>query len=873
MTQKKSSTKPAISPMMQQYQEIKQKHQKSILFFRLGDFYEMFGEDAKIASKILQITLTSRDKKKENAMPLCGIPYHAAGTYIARLIKAGYSVAICEQVEDPKNAKGIVKREVIRVITPGTVIDSNVLMGKENNFLGAIVVDDGIGLAFVDISTGEFWVTEYLGSDWPGKLETELFRKSPKEIVIPPGETEKNLCHSLKAKFPMLNIESVKKELYQKNAAKKFLQTHFKAYSLSSLGCESNELAILAAYAALLYLQETQKCELKHLSRLRFYSLDDYMIIDATTQQHLELVSSWPGIKRSGSLLQVLDKTETPMGGRMLKHWLLHPLLNIEDINQRLDAVEYFVKKQNSRKQLIELLKKIYDLERICGKIALYSASPQDLVSLKNSLEKLPQLKVLFKKGLPSLLSSLIDSFDQLQDIYQWIDECIVDVPPPPSAQEAGIIKTGFSPELDELRQIAFDGKTWIAQLENKERQKTGISSLKIKYNKVFGFFLEVTRPNLPSVPASYIRKQTIANGERFITAELKEYETKVLTAQEKIQHLEKCILRELLQRICVQISRLQETSHRLATLDVLCALAEIASLNRYEKPMINDGDRIHIKEGRHPVVEQLAENERFVPNDTLLDCVKNQLLIITGPNMAGKSTFIRQTALITLMAQIGSFIPADEAVIGVVDRIFTRVGASDNLIQGQSTFMVEMSETAKILNNATNRSLIILDEIGRGTSTYDGMSIAWAVAEYLHGQEIGAKTLFATHYHELTSLADSLEKAQNYNVLVKEFNDEIIFLRRIIAGSADRSYGIQVARLAGVPSQVIHRSKEILESLEKKDRSLHLEKKKCRPRQLPLIISPEEYIITELKERNFAKLSPKEALKIIKKWQKIAQE
>ena len=536
--------------------------------------------------------------------------------------------------------------------------------------------------------------------------------------------------------------------------------------------------------------------------------------------------------------------------------------------------MEHFVTNQSLRQKLRELLKKVYDLERISGKIALSSASPPDLISLKNSLAVLPQIKKLLQKKPPALVCSLDKSCDNLQDLYQWIDECIDDHPSA-TIQDAGVIREGYSPELDELRHIAFAGKSWIAQMEREERQKTGISSLKVKYNKIFGYYLEVTKANLEAVPDHYIRKQTIANGERYITAELKDYETKVLTAQEKMLHLEKSLFQELLNRLSTQVSRLQETSRSLAALDVLTGLAHAASLYHYIKPSVNSGSSIHIIEGRHPVVEQLSKDENFVPNDTHLDCEQNQLMIITGPNMAGKSTYIRQVALITLMAQIGSFVPANEATIGLVDRIFTRVGASDNLVKGQSTFMVEMTEAANILNNATNRSLIILDEIGRGTSTFDGMSIAWAVAEYLHSEQIGAKTLFATHYHELTHLADSLEKAQNYNVLVREWNDEVIFLRRIVAGSTDKSYGIQVARLAGLPSKVITRSKEILESLEKQDTlsgpSLFEKKTHTRKKQLSLFTSPEDYVVSELKKTDFSKFpSSREALKIVKKWQKL---
>jgi len=909
--------------MMQQYSRIKREYSEAILFFRLGDFYEMFGEDAEIASRILQITLTTRDRNKENAMPLCGVPYHAVEGYIARLIRAGYTVAICDQVEDPKKAKGIVQREVTRVVTPGTIIDSNLLEGKENNFLASLTLNSsGIGLTFADISTGELWVTEYQGTDWYHKLETELFRKSPREMVIPRSLASEHRLHKLFAQLPNIRLEYRDDDRYQVNSARQCLLEHFQVNSLVGLSCEDKSLAILSAAAAISYLHQTQKRDLSHLRRLRWYHLNDFMIIDAATQQHLELISSWKEAKKSGSLLAMLDLTETSMGGRMLKQWVLHPLLTVEDINQRLDAVEFLASRESLRQQLRELLKKVYDLERISGKIALSSASPQDLIALKSSIAFIPRIRTLLHKdppapsappsstalpappsstalpappsstalpapppptalsALPALVASLHGECDELQDVHQWIAEGLTD-PPPSLSQDIGFIREGYSGELDELRQIAFEGKDWIARLENQERRKTGISSLKVKYNKVFGYYIEITRSNLGSVPEHYIRKQTIANGERYITAELKDFETKVLTAQEKMAQMEKSLFQEILTRLSTQVPRMQETAKALATLDVLAALAEAACRYHYVKPTVNAESAIHIVEGRHPVVEQLSKDESFVPNDVHLDCEKNQLLIITGPNMAGKSTYIRQVALITLMAHLGSFVPAQEAVIGLVDRIFTRVGASDNLSRGQSTFMVEMNEAANILNNATSRSLIILDEIGRGTSTFDGISIAWAVAEYLHSEKIGAKTLFATHYHELTRLADSLEKAQNYSVAVREWNDEVIFLRRIMAGSTDKSYGIHVARLAGLPHEVIERAREILKSLEKQNAQTDVQADPSpfqgsgagaprRARQLSLFTSPEEYVASELRALDAGKLSGQEAVKIIKQWQKL---
>ncbi|MEW5803464.1 MAG: DNA mismatch repair protein MutS [bacterium] len=884
-----ASEEAALTPMMLQYSRIKREYSDAILFFRLGDFYEMFGEDAVIASRILQITLTSRDKNKENATPLCGVPYHAAEGYVARLIREGYTVAICDQVEDPKKAKGIVQREVTRVVTPGTIIDSNLLEGKENNFLASLTLhsfsnSSRFGLTFADISTGELWVTEYEGEDWYQKLETELFRKSPREMVIPRSLAADHLLRKIWVQIPHIRIEYRDDAQYHKSDAGKCLKEHFQVHSLSGLGCEEKEMATLSAAAAIRYLQKTQKRDLSHLRRLRWYHLNDFMIIDAVTVQHLELIASWKDSRKSGSLLAILDLTETSMGGRMLKQWLLHPLLTVEDINLRLDAVEFLADHENMRQQLRELLKKVYDLERISGKIALSSASAQDLIALKSSIAFIPRIKALFLHQEPSslppppLVASLKEECDELQDLYQWIDEGLAD-PPPSLSQDVGMIREGYSAELDELRQIAFEGKTWIARMENEERQKTGISSLKIKYNKVFGYYIEVTRSHLGSVPDHYVRKQTIANGERYITAELKDYETRVLTAHEKMAQMEKSLFQEILARLTGQVKRMQETAKALATLDVLTALAEAAKRYHYVKPVVNSESAIHIIEGRHPVVEHLSKDEAFVPNDVHLDGKNNQLLIITGPNMAGKSTYIRQVALITLMAHLGSFVPAQEAAISLVDRIFTRVGASDNLSRGQSTFMVEMNETANILNNATSRSLIILDEIGRGTSTFDGISIAWAVAEYL--EKTGAKTLFATHYHELTRLSDSLEKVQNYSVAVREWNNEVIFLRRIMAGSTDKSYGIQVARLAGLPHEVIERAGEILKSLEKQnaqatvqpdDFPLRSSGAPRKSRQLSLFTSPEEYVASELRALDTAKLPAQDALKILKRWQKLLE-
>jgi len=801
------------TPVMRQYLEIKADYQDAILFFRLGDFYEMFMDDAVLASRVLGITLTSRNKGVENAVPLCGIPYHSSQGYIAKLISAGHKVAICEQVEDPKTAKGIVKREVVRVVTPGLVTDTDTLEPKENNYLLSIIENNNCyGVAHVDITTGEFQVTQV---DTLAQVESELGSLRPREVLF--SDTEQS--HDLKQQFDhsldgvMCNF--LPEWTCEVDYAREQLCTFFGVSGLQSFGCHKLFAAQQAASAVLYYLQQTQKDELCHIRPLQTYHTQNFMILDDSTRRNLELTATLQDGKKRGSLLGVLDRTVTAMGGRTLRQWIHYPLIEQEQIKQRQDAVAELVEESLPRIDLIESLDGVYDLERLNSKIAMASANAKDLMALRASLEKLPQIDDQLSSFQSDYLKKIRQQLDLLPELVSLLDQAIV-ADPPFVLRDGGLIKDGFNQELDELRTISRDGKGWIAALEQQERERTGIPSLKVKYNKVFGYFIEITLRNLDRVPEDYQRKQTLTNAERFITPQLKEYEEKVLGAEDRIVELEYNLFQQVRLKASSEGGRIQQSAEALAVLDSLLSLADLAHERNYVCPQIDNSGVIQIEGGRHPVVEGMPLKEPFVPNDVRLDTEENQLLIITGPNMAGKSTFMRQVALITLMAQLGSFVPAESARIGVVDRIFTRVGASDNLAKGESTFMVEMNETANILRHATRNSLIILDEIGRGTSTFDGVSIAWAVAEYLHDNSaVAAKTLFATHYHELTDLPLTRERIKNYNVAVKEWNDEIIFLRKIISGSASRSYGIQVGRLAGLPDSVIDRAKEILHNLE----------------------------------------------------------
>ena len=805
-----------LTPMMQQYMKTKEEYKDCILFYRLGDFYEMFFDDALTASKELEITLTGKDCGQEERAPMCGVPYHAVDAYLNKLVSKGYKVAICEQVEDPKLAKGIVKREVTRVVTPGTNLNTQALDETKNNYLMCIVyTTDRYGISVADITTGEYLVTEL---DSERKLLDEIMKFSPSEIVC---------NHSFYVSG--IDIEDMKERLgitvyaldswyFDDSMCSRVLMEHFKVSSLDGLGISDYSCGVIAAGALLKYLMETQKTSISNLTGLTPYSIGKYMILDSSTRRNLELCETLREKNKRGSLLWVLDKTKTAMGARLLRKFVEQPLIEKQEILDRLDAVEELKNNAITREELREYLNPVYDLERLISRITYQSANPRDLIAFKTSLSMLPHIKYLMKSLQSSLLSELEKEMDDLSDLYELIDASIIEEPPI-SIRDGGIIKEGFHEEVDRLRNAKTEGKTWLAELEAKERDKTGIKNLKIKYNKVFGYYLEVTNSYKDLVPEYYTRKQTLANAERYITPELKELEDMILGAEDKLYSLEYGLYVDIRNRIAEEIIRIQQTAKAVAGIDVFSSLALVAERNNYVKPSINEKGVIDIKNGRHPVVERMIPNDMFIANDTYLDNAKSRISIITGPNMAGKSTYMRQTALIVLMAQIGSFVPAQSAKIGLVDRIFTRVGASDDLASGQSTFMVEMTEVANILRNATKNSLLILDEIGRGTSTFDGLSIAWAVVEHISNPKLlGAKTLFATHYHELTELEGKLTGVNNYCIAVKEKGDDIVFLRKIIKGGADKSYGIQVAKLAGVPDTVIERAKELSEELSSAD-------------------------------------------------------
>jgi len=806
------SEKNPLTPMMEQYFRIKKEHRDTLLFFRLGDFYEMFYEDAKIGSAVLEIALTSRQK-----VPMCGVPYHAVNSYLAKLLRRGYKVAVCEQVEDPKTAKGVVKREVIKVLTPGTAVEVELETGKENVYIVSVSnSEDGWGLALIDLTSGEMKVMQREGQDYK-PLSDELFRMSPKELVFPEGDEEWLRRALQRSDLDALLKSPVEAWAFEFSQARDYLMDHFRVKSLAGFGIDNKNLAVSAAGALLYYLKKVRKDSLALIRKISFIHPSDQMVLDASTIRNLELVKNLRDGRVENSLLGVIDYTVTSMGGRLLRSRLLQPLLDCPEIGRRLDAVEESLKDTITRQELRESLKGILDLERLAGKISLAAAHPRDLVALKKSLLPLPKIFSLLEPFQSAIFSDIRSRWDNARDIVELLDKAILDEPAF-LLTEGGIIKDGFHPELDALKEISRSGKSFIALLEKKERERTGISSLKVRYNKIFGYYIEVTKRNLPQVPADYIRKQTLVSSERFLTPELKEYEEKVLHAEERIGELEYKLFNDVRETIAVETARLQRIASDIAALDVHSSLGELAARRNYFRPEVNAGEIMKIKNGRHPVIE-IANAEPFIPNDTYLDRDEDQILIITGPNMGGKSTYLRQVALICILAQMGSFVPAQECVIGAVDRIFTRIGAMDFLSLGQSTFMVEMLETANILNNATPRSLILLDEIGRGTSTFDGLSIAWAVAEYLHeNAEIRAKTLFATHYHELTELALTLKRIKNYHLAVKEWKEEVVFLRKIVAGPSDQSYGIHVAKLAGIPRDVVGRAREILFNLEKQE-------------------------------------------------------
>jgi DNA mismatch repair protein MutS len=868
---------------MRQYFEAKRQHRQALVFFRMGDFYEMFYEDALVAARALDLTLTSRSKDASGtAVPMCGVPYHAADGYIARLVKRGYRVAICEQVEDPKKAKGIVKREVVRVVSPGTLADTNYLEAREPSFLLAVAPTSGAnqrtveyGVALLDLSTGEFDVAEYAGPEGLQALCDEIAVLRPREIVVAAGyDVRAAIPEIARLDLPVTEVDGWHFDL---ESARQTLLDQLRVSSLDGYGLERRQSAVAAAGALIRHLRDSQKAELAHVRSIRVKHASDTLLIDPTTLKHLEVVESTTG-GREGSLLHEIDRTITPMGGRLLRAWLLRPLVVLERIRDRLDAVEAFAIHATDRAKTREVFKGIQDLERLVSRIALSTAGPRDLAALRASLSAVPRVALLLDGIDAPLVRSLRGELDELADVRGWIEAAITDEPPA-LARDGGFIRDGVDAELDDLRRISRSGKQVIAEMEEQERARTGIASLKIRFNRVFGYYIEVSKSNLHAVPPDYHRKQTIAGGERFITPALKEYEEKVLGADERILERELALFEALRARVAAEAPRVLDTARALAALDVLAALAETATLANYTKPHVADDEEIAATDVRHPVVERLAAGA-FVPNDVRLDAT-SQLIIITGPNMGGKSTYLRQVALLCLLAQAGSFVPARQAKVGIVDRLFARVGASDNIARGQSTFMVEMQETAQILNGATSRSLVVLDEIGRGTATFDGLSLAWAVAEYLaqHGPA-RPKTLFATHYHELTDLADAIPNVVNMHVAAREWKDDIVFLHKILPGRSDRSYGIQVARLAGLPAPVISRARDILHALEQDELSRGgrpaISGQRPAPReQLPLFQATsavEERLRDRLREVDINRTTPLDALQLLQDLKKEAE-
>ena len=809
------------TPLMRQYRKIKAQYPDAIVLFRMGDFYETFEEDAKIAARVLGIALTKRANGAAADVPLAGFPHHALDTYLHKLVRAGYKVAICEQLEDPKLAKGIVKRDVVEVITPGVALTDKLLDNRSNNFVCAIYFkDEKVGFAFADVSTGEFYASEVSVNEFRNLLDTI----SPSEILFCKTQKDKveQAIGDIQIKPALTKLEDW---VFKYDYAFETLTNHFQTQSLKGFGIDDIELGVICAGAVMHYLQETQKTKLIHIKKISRYDTGDYMLLDSATKRNLEIAISYLGETTYGTLFSVIDKTQTPMGARLLKKWVLRPLKKIEPIRKRLEAVKELYENSNLRKNLFEILGEIGDVERLISRIAIRShipgttgrANPKDLINLKESLKKIPKIKSLLSNTSSDTLQKIHKLLNPLQEVVDLIENAIVD-DPPSTVSDGGVIRDGYNAELDELRFIARSSKEFIANLQQKERERTGIPSLKIDYNSVFGYYIEVTKAHLDKIPEDYIRKQTLVNAERFITPELKEYEEKIFTAEEKISALEAELFNQIREKVSGYTEEIQKNAQLIAMLDCFVSLAEVAVENNYTCPIVDESDVIEIKGGRHPVVEKiLPVGEKFVPNDVLLDNGENQILIITGPNMSGKSVFLRQVGLIVLLAQIGSFVPADYARVGIVDRIFTRVGASDNIAGGESTFLVEMHEMANILNNATPRSLILLDEVGRGTSTFDGISIAWAITEYIH-ENIKAKTIFATHYHELNELAELFPRIKNFKADVKELGDKIIFLHKIVPGYADHSYGIEVAKMAGLPEEVTERAKEILINLEQKE-------------------------------------------------------
>ncbi len=864
-----------LTPMMQQYLETKKEYQDCILFYRLGDFYEMFFDDALIASKELEITLTGKSCGQEERAPMCGIPYHAVDSYLNKMVSKGYKVAICEQVEDPKVAKGIVKREVIRIATPGTNLNIQALEDTKNNYLVCVTYFPGkIGMSVADVTTGDYYLTEVEDIK---RLQDEINKYAPSEVIC--NEQFFVSGYDIEDLKSRLNVSvySLSPHYFDEENCRKGLMKHFRVNTLKGLGIEDFPVGLIAAGALLQYLYETQKTSLAHFTHIYPYLTSKYMLLDSSTRRNLELIETLREKQKKGSLLGVLDRTKTAMGGRLLRKYIEQPLIDKEKIEKRLDAVEALCQKSVDREEMREYLHTIYDLERLLGKVSYKTANPRDLIAFRNSLAMLPSIRTVLGDFDAPLLREIREHMDPLEDIYQLIDDAIVE-DAPIAIKEGGIIKEGFNETIDSLKKAKTDGKNWLAALEEEDRERTGIRNLRIKYNKVFGYYFEVTNSYKDQVPEDYVRKQTLANAERYTTPRLKELEDNILNAEDKLFTLEYDLYCEIRDAIAREIERIQKTARAIARLDVFTSLAYVAEHNQYVRPTLNEKGVIDIKEGRHPVVEQMIQNDMFIANDTHLDNQKHCIAVITGPNMAGKSTYMRQVALIVLLTQIGSFVPARKADVGIVDRIFTRVGASDDLASGQSTFMVEMNEVANILRNATPNSLLVLDEIGRGTSTFDGLSIAWAVIEHISNRKIlGAKTLFATHYHELTELEGKMDNVNNYCIAVKEKGDDIVFLRKIVKGGADKSYGIQVAKLAGVPEMVIDRAKEIVEQLSDNDITekvqsieINVKGEKHKPvrydevdlEQISLFDTvKDEDVLQELQEIDVSNLTPVDAL------------
>ena len=875
--------------MLRQYQEIKREHPGTLLLFRLGDFYELFFDDAVIGAKELDITLTARHRERGNPVPMCGVPYHAAGGYIAKLVRKGYRVAICEQTEDAKKTTKLVRREVVRVITPGTTIDSQLLDAGENSYLASVFgTGSGMAAAFLDLSTGEFLTTQFSGeSAWQQVLE-QLDCFDPREIIFPKSleplfrssaklEPENNSIsaegasgsQSFASAGHSAALNPLDEWFFSFDRARELLLTHFGVVSLEGFGLAGRELAVAAAGGVLHYIRDTQKDDAAHITGLSYFEPSDYLILDQPTVRNLELVEALDGTKMR-TLISVIDETVTGMGARLLKQWLLRPSMKLGELNARLDAVEETKNALILRDRLRSELKKVVDLERLMARISLGRANARDLVALKTSADSIPHIKEMLADANSSLLEVLAESLDELRDLRDLIGGSIAD-DPPATLTDGGYIRAGYNAELDELRGLSASSKSFIAAIESRERARTGVASLKVKFNNVFGYFIEVSKANVKSVPSDYERKQTLTNAERYTTPELKEYEAKVLGAEERIGEIEQVLFTEIRQAVAVETRRVQAVAHALAMLDAVLSLAEVAARRNYCRPVLTEDDEIYIRTGRHAVIE--ATGERFIPNDIYLNNSTDRLLIITGPNMGGKSVYLRQAALIAILAQIGSFVPAEEARLAILDRVFTRVGASDSLARGRSTFMVEMTETANILNTATPRSLILLDEVGRGTSTFDGLSLAWAIAEYLHDNpQHAAKTLFATHYHEMTELAKLLPGVRNYQMAVKESGGTIVFLRRVVEGTASKSYGIEVARLAGLPRTVTERAREILSNLEANELDVtgkpkfarHLPSRKAAP-QPTLFESANDAVVDELRSLDAAGLSPEEATEVLR--------